>query len=115
MLRPRQYNFLAALEQSLKSQPAYVDRSTLLEFCEAHKGQKGPYGYILRWPSWLTYNQTSGSPYKTLRRGVFRLPWAEYNSWREAQKVAPATSEDRTSNGDGSEGIATESNLSPNG
>ena len=115
MLRPRQYNFLAALEQHLNGQPAYVDRSTLLEFCGTHKGQKGPYGYTLRWPAWLTYNQASGSPYKTLRRGVFRLPWDEYNSWKATVQQATTSIGEKTSNGDGSEGIATESNLSPNG
>ena len=113
MIRPRQFNFLAAFE-AVHGQPDYVSRQTLLEFCEKHTGTSGPLGHQIRWPAWLTYNQTSGSPYKTLRRGVFRLPWAEYNSWREAQKVAPSTSEDRTSIEDGRQGIATDPS-NPNG
>ncbi|MCG3769756.1 MAG: hypothetical protein JW384_00887 [Nitrosomonadaceae bacterium] len=95
MLRPRQYNFLAALEYHFKGQPAYLDRKTLLGFCDKYKGQQGPLGYTIRWCAWLTYNQSAGSPYKTLRRGVFRLPWEEYNNWK-ATKIAAKVIEEPT-------------------
>jgi hypothetical protein len=61
-----------------------VARQTLLEFVEKHKGAKGPLGFTLRWPAWLTYNQSTARPYKSLRRGQFLMTaaWTEYNSWK---------------------------------
>jgi hypothetical protein len=80
-LKPRHINFLAALE-AVHGQPDYASRPTLLNFVASHKGAKGPLGYPIRWPAWLTYNQDPAKPYKSLRRGHFRLTeaWAEYNS-----------------------------------
>lgn len=85
MLRPRQFNFLAAFEVA-HGQPDYVSRKTLIEFVEARKGQQGPFGYVIRWPAWLTYNQSDDRPYRSLRRGHFRMTsaWEEYNAWKGA-------------------------------
>lgn len=82
-LRPRQFNFLAAFEAE-HGQPAYVSRPTLLEFVEKHKGAKGPLGHTIRWPAWLTYNQSTDRPFKSLRRGQFLMSaaWTEYNAWK---------------------------------
>jgi len=89
MLRPRQFNFLAAFE-AVHGQPDYVSRQTLLEFCEKHGGTSGPFGHTIRWPAWLTYNQGTDRPYKSLRRGQFRMTaaWEEYNAWRSQRNVA---------------------------
>ena len=88
-LRPRQFNFLAAFEAE-HGQPAYVSRPTLLEFVEKHKGAKGPLGYTIRWPAWLTYNQSTDRPYKSLRRGQFLMTeaWKEYNAWKSQSNSA---------------------------
>jgi hypothetical protein len=85
-LRPRQFNFLAAFE-AVHGQPDYVARQTLLEFVANHKDQKGPYGFVLRWPAWLTYNQPADRPFKSLRRGQFLMTeaWKEYNAWKASQ------------------------------
>jgi hypothetical protein len=89
MIRPRQFNFLAAFE-AVHGQPDYVSRQTLLEFCEKHKGTSGPLGHQIRWPAWLTYNQSTDRPYKSLRRGQFRMTaaWEEFNAWKSQQHVA---------------------------
>jgi hypothetical protein len=89
MLRPRQFNFLAAFE-SEHGQPDYVSRQTLVEFVEKHKGEKGQFGYTIRWPAWLTYNQPTDRPFKSLRRGQFRMTaaWEEYNAWKSQRDVA---------------------------
>lgn len=89
MLRPRQFNFLAAFE-SEHGQPDYASRQTLVEFVEKHKGEKGPFGYTIRWPSWLTYNQPTDRPFKSLRRGQFKMTaaWEEYNAWKSQRDVA---------------------------
>ena len=88
-LRPRQFNFLAAFEAEY-GQPDYVSRPTLLEFVEKHKGDKGSYGFTLRWPAWLTYNQSDARPYKSLRRGQFLMTaaWVEYNAWNSQSNSA---------------------------
>jgi hypothetical protein len=88
-LRPRQFNFLAAFEAE-HGQPDYVSRPTLLEFVEKHKGNKGQFGYMLRWPAWLTYNQPDDRPYKSLRRGQFLMTkaWVEYNEWKSQSNSA---------------------------
>ena len=88
-LRPRQFNFLAAFEAEY-GQPDYVSRPTLLEFVEKHKGDKGSYGFTLRWPAWLTYNQSDARPYKSLRRGQFLMTaaWVEYNAWKSQSNAA---------------------------
>jgi len=88
-LRPRQFNFLAAFEAEY-GQPDYVSRPTLLEFVEKHKGDKGSYGFTLRWPAWLTYNQSDARPYKSLRRGQFLMTaaWVEYNAWKSQSNSA---------------------------
>lgn len=92
MLRPRQFNFLAAFE-AVHGQPDYVARQTLVEFCEQHEGKRGPFGYVLRWPAWLTYNQSSDRPYKSLLRGHFRMTaaWEEYNAWASQRNAATRT------------------------
>jgi hypothetical protein len=89
MLRPRQFNFLAAFELE-HGQPDYASRQTLVEFVEKHKGEKGPFGFTIRWPAWLTYNQSTDRPFKSLRRGQFRMTaaWEEYNAWRSQRDVA---------------------------
>ena len=101
MLRLRQFNFLAAFE-AVHGQPDYVSRQTLLEFCEKHKGTKGPLGYSLRWPAWLTYNQRSDRPYKSLRRGQFRMTaaWEEFNAWKSQQNVASPSADSPASCGE---------------
>ena len=88
-LRPRQFNFLAAFEAE-HGQPDYVSRPTLLEFVGKHEGVKGPFGYTIRWPAWLTYNQSSNRPYKSLRRGQFLMTeaWKEYNAWKSQSNSA---------------------------
>ena len=88
-LRPRQFNFLAAFEAEY-GQPDYVSRPTLLEFVEKHKGDKGSYGFTLRWPAWLTYNQSDARPYKSLRRGqvLMTAAWVEYNAWKSQSNSA---------------------------
>ena len=88
-LRPRQFNFLAAFEAEY-GQPDYVSRPTLLEFVEKHKGDKGSYGFTLRWPAWLTYNQSDARPYKSLRRGQFLMTaaWVEYNALKSQSNSA---------------------------
>jgi len=88
-LRPRQFNFLAAFEAE-DGQPDYVSRPTLLEFVGKHEGVKGPFGYTIRWPAWLTYNQSSNRPYKSLRRGQFLMTeaWKEYNAWKSQSNSA---------------------------
>lgn len=89
-LKPRHTNFLAAFE-AVHGQPDYVSRPMLLKFVESHTGAKGPLGYTIRWPAWLTYNQDPAKPYKSLRRGHFRLTeaWAEYNSLKSQGNPAP--------------------------
>lgn len=63
----------------------------LLKFVELHQGATGPLGYKIRWPAWLTYNQDPARPYKSLRRGQFRVTeaWAEYNQWKSQGNPAP--------------------------
>jgi hypothetical protein len=73
-----------------------VARQTLLEFVEKHKGAKGPLGFTLRWPAWLTYNQSTARPYKSLRRGQFLMTaaWTEYNSWKgQSNSATPSEAE----------------------
>ena len=95
MLRPRQFNFLAAFELQ-HGQPDYVSRKTLMEFVENYKGEKGPFGYVIRWPAWLTYNQPTDRPFKSLRRAQFRMTaaWEEYNAWKSQRDVAPPPASD---------------------
>lgn len=102
-LRPRQFNFLAAFEAE-HGQPDYVARQTLLEFVEKHKAAKGPLGFTLRWPAWLTYNQSAARPYKSLRRGQFLMTaaWTEYNSWK-GQNMSATPNEVETLPASGSE------------
>jgi hypothetical protein len=73
-----------------------VARQTLLEFVEKHKGAKGPLGFTLRWPAWLTYNQSTARPYKSLRRGQFLMTaaWTEYNSWKGQSNSATPSEAD---------------------
>jgi len=103
-LRPRQFNFLAAFEAE-HGQPDYVSRPTLLEFVGKHKGVKGPFGHTIRWPAWLTYNQSTDRPYKSLRRGQFLMTeaWKEYNAWKGKSNsstpiVTPATGSEEVMN-----------------
>ena len=99
-LRLRQFNFLAAFEAD-HGQPDYVSRQALLEFVEKHKGSRGPYGFTLRWPAWLTYNQSSDHPYKSLRRGQFLMTaaWTEYNSWKGQDNSASPNETETPSRG----------------
>ena len=88
-LQPSHINFLALFE-SVHGQPDYVSRSLLVQFVEKHKGAKGPLGYTIRWPAWMTYNQDPARPYKSLRRGNFRVTeaWAEYNKWKSQNSAS---------------------------
>lgn len=101
MLRLRQFNFLAAFEAE-HGQPDYASRQTLVEFVEKRKGEKGPLGYVIRWPAWLTYNQTTDRPYKSLRRGQFRMTaaWDEYNAWKSQSQSATPPAEHSPSVGE---------------
>lgn len=75
-LKPRQANFLAAFETKF-GRPATVTRKALLSFRSTWaSGEKGPFGFTLRWPAWLTNSSTF-----TVQRAVYALPWSEFDAF----------------------------------
>lgn len=70
-----------------------INRQDLLAYMDTFApGEVGPCGKTLRYPSWLT----NGDAYRTdSNRGVYTLPWDEYDAWVAANgdplAVATAT------------------------
>ena len=75
-INARQANFLRAFERA-HGRPETVTRINLLSFmASCGKDKKGPFGFALRLPAWLTNSGTfSGG------RGVYALPWEAYDQW----------------------------------
>jgi len=77
-------NFMGVLELAFPTRPATIGRVELLKFvaslgrdANGKINQIGPNGLRLHAPSWLTNsNQYIHS------RGVYRLPWDEYDAWK---------------------------------
>jgi hypothetical protein len=59
-------------------------------------------GFTLRWPAWLTYNQSASRPYKSLRRGQFLMTeaWTEYNAWKGQSNSATPVADTPATDGE---------------
>ena len=82
-------NFMAAF-LAARGRVATVTRPELLAFSASWApAEKGPGGFELRFPSWLTADDyrvknDKGEPI----RGSFTLPWAEYDAFVAAETAA---------------------------
>jgi hypothetical protein len=75
-INPRQANFLRAFERA-HGRPETVTRANLLAFMAGcGKDKKGPFGFVLRLPAWMTNSGTFSAG-----RGVYLLPWEAYDQW----------------------------------
>ena len=97
-IKPRQANFLAAFELKY-GRPATVTRKALVSFRQTWaNGEKGPFGFNLRWPAWLTNSSNF-----TVQRAVYALPWNEYDAFlasasNGSQPVTPTDAADPATN-----------------
>lgn len=81
MLRVRA-NFLSYLESFLGKRPATITRKELMAVVDSYNNGIGPYGLLLRWPSWLTSN-----PDFRNSRGSYNLPWEDLEIYENEVKA----------------------------